>query len=405
MNLFRFTKLPVSFAHIFKSMPQQLTGKHSLVLKWLILLHIILVGKWNLAHLAKAGAKHITEWKFRRLLNAKYWDIHTFIYWAAREALMKFPPPTDFTIYAIVDGSTKDKRGQKGPVSQKGKTSKHGAYFFGYKFVVLMLAWDGYRIPVDFALVLPKNHPEYKTENQLFREMLQRLPDKLPEWAKTVVVIGDAGYASKENMRTIKKLGSKDPHHVWGFVFALPKNWKLSNGQQKLLDLVKHTAKKYFQRTYIPPISKGRKGRSFYIFGKRTSLAHLGEVTIVLSRKGPNGSPKKTKALVTNLPELSYRKVLMIYKRRWPIEILFKELKSGLGLGQHQVTRSEDRIRKSVGISIISYLILIRIRSQDIKPNMPWSIFQLKQNFTLDFYHEQSEHNFQLELKKYAKAA
>jgi len=126
MNLFRFTKLPMSFTHIFKSMFQQLTYKHSIVFKWIILLHIILIGKLNLTQLARAGAKHITEWKFRRLLNAKYWDIHTFIYWAAREALMNFPPPTDSTIYAIVDGSTKDKRVQQ---AKKGKQANMALTF------------------------------------------------------------------------------------------------------------------------------------------------------------------------------------------------------------------------------------------------------------------------------------
>jgi len=30
---------------------------------------------------------------------------------------------------------------------------------------VLMVAWDNYRIPVDFQMVLPKGHPDYKLKN------------------------------------------------------------------------------------------------------------------------------------------------------------------------------------------------------------------------------------------------
>ena len=75
--------------------------------------------------------------------------------WAVNQALSALPPPRDGLVYLIVDASTKDKRGQKGPASQKGKTSKHSGYYFDCKFVVFMLTWDNYRIPIDFALILP----------------------------------------------------------------------------------------------------------------------------------------------------------------------------------------------------------------------------------------------------------
>jgi len=368
-------------------------------------MHITIFGQWTLAQLSKGAAKHITDWKFQRLLMAKYWSVRVFLWWAADMVIAKLPPPQDSVLYIAVDASTKDKRGSKGPVSQKGKTSKHKGYFFGYKFVLLMISWNGYRIPVDFALILPKNHPEYQKENKLFRDMLSRVGQRIPAWAKKVIVIGDAAYASKENMKYIKKLDKRDPDRRWGYVLALPKTWKLENGHKKLSDLVKHTPKRYYQRTCIPPLSTGKSRRSFYLFEKRTALAHLGEVTVILSKKGRNVGPKQTKILVTNLPELSARQVLMVYKRRWPIEIVFKELKSYLGLGQHQVSKSESQVEKSVGVSIIAYLILLRARYQEIKPREPWSILRLKNSFTWEVYHQQVKHTLNLKFKKYDKAA
>lgn len=406
MIFWQLTKLPPTFASLFHAMPRHLSRRHELVFKWLILMHITAFGQWTLAQLARGAARHITEWRFQRLLRARYWNVRVLLWWAADQALSALPPPRDTVVYLIVDASTKDKRGQKGPVSQKGKTSKFTGYFFGYKFVVLMLAWDGYRIPIDFALVLPKNDPDYQKENKLFRDMLQRITPRLPAWAKQVVIIGDCAYASKDNMKYIKMLGKTDPYRRWGYVLALAKTWKLDNGQKWVTDLVRHTTRKCYQRTPIPPLTKGAKGRrTFHVFSKRTSLAHLGEVTMVLSKKGPNSSPKNTKVLVTNLPELSARQVLMIYKRRWPIEIMFRELKSGLGLGQHQVTKASDRVEKSVGVSIIAYLILLRARHHEIKPGESWSLFQLKNSFTWEAYHQQLEHTLQLERKKYAEAA
>ena len=116
-------------------------------------------------------------------------------------------------------------------------------------------------------------------------------------------------------------------------------------------------------------------------------------------------SPKRTKILVTNLTELTARQVLSVYQRRWPIEILFKELKTGLGLGEHQVTKSIDRIEKSIGIAIIAYLTLIRARRRDITPGKPWSIFQLKYNFTADLTYKQFEHTIQRRISRLMKAA
>ena len=108
---------------------------------------------------------------------------------------------------------------------------------------------------------------------------------------------------------------------------------------------------------------------------------------------------------MTNLLELTARQMIDIYQRRWAIEILFKELKSGLGLGEHQVTKKLPRIEKSLGIALIADLLLLRARKDDIKPGKPWSIFQLKTNFTMDLIQKQFQHSIRLEVNKSLKAA
>ena len=96
--------------------------------------------------------------------------------WFASEAIKRFPPSSDGVIYVIGDGSHRDKRGKKHPATQKGKQNKYVyyVYFFGIKFIVLMVSWDTYRIPVDFEIVLPKPLPGYQNENTLFRQMVAR---------------------------------------------------------------------------------------------------------------------------------------------------------------------------------------------------------------------------------------
>jgi len=169
--------------------------------------------------------------------------------------------------------------------------------------------------------------------------------------------------------------------------------------------LVKHTPHTCYRRTWIERLPGNRGRKTFWIFEKRTRLKHLGDVIVVLSKKGRNVGPKNTKLLVTNLLELSGRQVISLYQRRWAIEILFKELKSGLGLGEHQVTKKLSRIEKSLGISLIAYLLLLRARKDDIKPGKPWSIFQLKTNFTMDLMQKQFQHSIRREVNKSLKAA
>jgi hypothetical protein len=396
------THLPDFVRVLFKGMPAVFRHRHQLVFCWLVLMQTILTGPRTVKGLCRLAPSHIAEWHVRRLLCAAYWSLHLVLSWAAEEAIKTFPAPEDKTVYVVADGSKKDKRGKKNPVAQKGRTSKHEAFFFGIRFVVLMVHWDVYRIPVDFCIVLPKEHPDYKTENELFREMLAGF--KPPDWAKIVIVTADAAFASKENMKLIKQLDRGDPRRRWGFVFAIARTWKMED-KKSLSNLAKHTPYKCFERTWIPRLASDKRRKTFWVFRKRARLRHIGDVIMVLSKKGRNVGPKNTKILVTNLVEMTTRQVLLVYQRRWNVEILFKELKSGLGLGEHQVTKEVGRIEKSIGVAIIAYLVLIRARKSDIRPGQSWSIFQLKNNFTNDVICKQFQHTLRRKLDRLMKAA
>jgi len=397
-----FTWLPPAIRILFKGMPGVWRHRHQLIFCWLIVMQIVTSGARTLSGLSQSAPGFITEWRFRRLLSAGYWSLKVLLQWFAEEAIKSLPVPENKVLYVIADGSKKDKRGTKNPAAQKGRLNEHHAWFFGIKFVVLMVAWDDYRIPVDFQMVLPKGHPDYQKENELFRHMLSHFQP--PDWAKVVIVVGDAAFAAKDNMKLIQARDKADSQRRWGFVFAIARTWNLADGKS-LRNLVKHTPRSCYRKTWIPrlPDHKGRK--TFWIFEKLTRLKHLGDVTVVLTKKGRNVGPQNTKLLVTNLLELTGRQVIDIYQRRWAIEILFKELKSGLGLGEHQVTKKLPRIEKSLGIALIAYLFLLRARKDDLKPGKPWSIFQLKNNFTMDMIQKQFQHSMALEINKWKKAA
>ena len=81
------------------------------------------------------------------------------------------------------------------------------------------------------------------------------------------------------------------------------------------------------------------------------------------------------------------------------------ELKSGLGLGEHQVSGDKDRSEQSVGIAVLAYLFVLRVCHHEMVPGKPWSIFQLQHALRLQAMTNQVEHQVKVKMGKTRKAA
>ena len=97
------------------------------------------------------------------------------------------------------------------------------------------------------------------------------------------------------------------------------------------------------------------------------------------------GHNQHTKLLVTKLPQATAHLTVALYLRRWPVELCIKELKSVVGLGQHQVTKDVARVERSVAVAVMAYLLLLRLRAKQIKPGTSWSAFTLKQELAWEW--------------------
>src|ERR671915_725500 len=272
----------------------------------------------------------------------------------------------------------------------------------GARFALLIVSWDVFRLRVAFRLIRPKSHPKYRTENELFREMVRDF--RPPAWAKAVIVAGDAAYGSQDNMKMVLQRDADDPDRTWGFVFAISRTWKTIEGKA-IKDLVTHLPRKYYRRTWVPRIPAGSGRKSFWVYHTRLSLRHVGDVAVVLSKTGRNMGPSKTKILVTNLTELTPRYVVFAYQKRRADEQINRELKSDLGMGEHQVSRDEGRIERSFGIAVLAYLFLIRVCHDEMRPGQSWSVSQLQYALRLRVITNQVEHNVKTRLAKVRKAA
>ena len=74
-----------------------------------------------------------------------------------------------------------------------------------------------------------------------------------------------------------------------------------------------------------------------------------------------------------------------------------------VGVGQHQVTKDAAWVERSVAVTLMAYLVLLRVRAKDIRPSQPWSAFALKHRFawevSLQHFKRAAQHEARREMK------
>jgi hypothetical protein len=248
--------------------------------------------------------------------RATYWNVHLIVTRLAHDIMAPLPPPTNGILQLFGDGSHADKRGSKNPVVQQGRKSQYQPWCRGLRFVLLMAAWDGYRVPLSLRIILPKRPAHYRSETALFREMVEEFGP--PHGAQMVSVEGEAAYGSQANMRMVQDRDKAAAARRWGFVCAIARPRKMAE-EQTLKNLVTHWPRMYYQRPWMPREYAGQGRKTFWIYDTDMCWRHAGAVTLVLSKKGRNVEPHHTQLLVTNLAELTPRQVVCIDHKSGPV--------------------------------------------------------------------------------------
>lgn len=368
-------------------------ARHFLVCCWLLIALIRDPGTGTLKGLQAYLPPTLKYWTTLRMIRSGQWEAAAVVEDMATAALRALPPPADGVLYLIGDSTLKDKRGRKHPLGHMTRHSEHDPYTFGFEMVLLIASWGRFRVPVALAPMDPeiKGH-----QNILFRQMLKDFVP--PAWVKQVVVVADAGFAANATLHLITEL-----HYT--YVFAMPRTRKFTNGNH-LRDLVQHLPKScYYRRASYKP--DGRR-RDYWVFTRRATLHNLGDVTIVLSKKRRNDGPKGVKIIVTNLTEASAGAILSMYAWRWGVEVTIKALKSGLHLGQMQVTNDKERVTRSVALSVLAYLLLVRLYGKEEAATQAWSLFKLKERFIGEVAQEavmRTERKWQRKLRQFKHVA
>jgi hypothetical protein len=392
----KIKKIPKILANYWSSVQDEFSYYHYHFFCWVLIAHCIHPGKATLAALCRWIPEKILYKHLVRLLQSDRWNFMRIFRWHCNQVWKTIPPPQDGILYLLIDKTLVEKTGKKHPYNHKTKTG-YGEknWKFGFYVVILVAHWGSYRFPIDFRLVTPKETPGHKTPNQLFVEMFEAFAPQ--KWTRKVICLADCEYAAKASIRAIVQRGQQA--HITGveyfFVFSFSRTWKFDGETTdegkplKIKDFINQLSRYDYQKTWFMQPNGRRK--YFWTYTRQACLDGAGDVTMVISKKGRNISPKKAKILVTNIPNATAQDVVKIYRKRWYIEVLNHELKSACGLGDHQVTKKPERVERSVAISMIAYLTMLRFEADKIRPNEHWSMNTLKHFFTIRVFKEQSE--------------
>jgi hypothetical protein len=115
--------------------------------------------------------------------------------------------------------------------------------------------------------------------------------------------------------------------------------------------------------------------------------------------------PPQPKILVTPLAAWTPSQGVCISQKRWAVERLPWERKSGLGVGEPQGSGDTTRRETSVGIAGLADVLGLRVCHHALVPGKPWRIVQLQHARRLRGMTNQVEHKVKVKMAKTRKAA
>ena len=253
--------------------------------------------------------------------------------------------------YLIIDETQTLKRARKMAGVRKLYHHATGKYGTGHTMVKVCLHHRGVTIPWATALCLDKDAANkeglaFLKQTQLAAYAIHNAA--LPRWLN-VTVLFDAYYLCDVVADACAARG-------WHYIGVGKGNRNfVVDGQKRKLDRYGRNVLGRDGRWY--GIDGLRKGGVYRLAQRVGQMKKLGEVKVVFSRRRDE---RKIVALVTDDLGASMRDVVADYLKRWAIELLIKDEKQQLGLGDYRVLRYRAVVRH-LHLVDIAYACLTRL--------------------------------------------
>lgn len=303
----------------------------------------------KLSHLATIilGGRHRT--RLGGFLRDSDWDAPGILRRQVLTTLRWMRPRRGETIELLIDDTRVAKRGRRMAALQKIWDHAHQRFVRGHIWVVASIRFRGVVLPWRIELWKPRRvaKREYRKTTDMAAAIIAAFD--LP-WPLKVRVLFDAFYLCPHVAKTCRNKG-----FLWFSVAARNRTFTRSRGRRAKIGALAPGWLRHDARSVRMPRARGyAKMRIASVDGH---LSRIGPVRLVASKR-PRDPWRNLVVFATNA-RMDARQIVTVYEHRWDIEVMFKELRSDLGLGDYQML-DERAIVRHLHLCALAHLLLTR---------------------------------------------
>ena len=284
----------------------------------------------TLAETTRDPMRHRTS--LSRFLRSSAWPEAATLERTARRVLQAMRPRRGEVLSLLIDGTTIEKFGQHMDAVKKSFDHSRKRFCEGHTVLLMAVRFRGVVLPWRIQLWLPRDFCD--AESLEFQKLTvlaaQAIKQFEPPAGLKVRVLFDAGLLCPPVVRACESRGFS-----WFSVAARNRKLKCRRRPERSIGdigpgALKHNARRIrLRRT-------GSRWRWMHIAAIDGFLKRIGPVRIVFCKRINDPSGHQL-AIVTSDLRRDPRDIVANYETRWWIEVLFRELKGQLGLGQYQM--------------------------------------------------------------------
>lgn len=320
-----------------------------------------LQGRRSLKKIEAACRNHHSRQSVGFFLTKAHWDAPRVLAETALDTLKRLGWRAGEPLDLVLDDTQKKKRGKQMDALSKIFLHAEKVYAQGHTILGCAVVYRRVVIPYAVRLWMPKSfcaktqqksHPD---ETVAYRKLTEMAGDIIAEFPlPKVTVLFDSYYLCPNVTRPCEA-------KKYRYVGVAKKNRNFfpdgrDRDKRKLATYGKNALSRLGKSAAV-------RGKTYRLAERVGRLSKLGRVKLVFSRRARE---KSWIAMATNATRWGAVRVLNHYLDRWPIEVLFKESKQYLGLGDYQVLRYRG-IQRYLCLVLIAHLLLthLGVQAQD----------------------------------------
>ena len=337
--MFILTKEYACFKHFFNKLEKIFTGSHSSfthIYRMIIALACLSEFKTTGNIVAMFNTPYSRQ-ALEKSLNKSEWNCEGLLMEAALTTLRKLGWQKNDRLFFIIDDTQITKTGKK-KTEAADIVYHHTKHYYSLGYIVLTCAfvYRGVVVPCSVRLWLSQNSYVKltgDTEKTNYRKLTELAADcihslTIPEQTP-VVVLFDRFFLCKTVIDACNQRG-------FHYIGAVKKNRVFyPEGKENVRKIIEQYSPNYLRGMGVYRKIAGCS-KDYCLASQSGSMQNLGDVRLVMSRRR---GEEEVVTFATNLLEESENKVIEFYRNRWYIEVLFKETKQYLGLGDSELTK------------------------------------------------------------------